>query len=682
MKKQIEIYVSVNGNDANKGTSNEPLRTPEAAQKAARAKRKEFPEAQITVLFAKGEYKTDGLKFTSEDSGTKDAPVVYRALDGEVVFNSGVTLDTGLFTPVADEMGERFSEDARKNILVFDLAKAGATKESIGPLCAIGGSDAGKYDDNTCGSNIEIFWNNERLRLARYPNEGFLNFKDVIDQGERNIDKRNPKGGTIVIDKDTAQRTKNWKELNKVWMTGYFGVDWSDSSSLIDGLDAETGILNMRYISHYGLEKGAEYYFYNIPEELDAPGEYYLDRDTLRLYVWPTSDPATAKVIISLSQNVMISAEKTDYITFEGLTFTGARNHCIEMRNCNGCTINNCTIHSVLGWAIKCSGRDNTVSDCEVFNTGKGGISLSGGDKRNFSKGNNRAINNYVHDWAKTFPMYNPGIEISGCGNLVAHNDIERSTHMAIYYDGADEIIEYNYINETVQQSNDAGAIYSGRDWTAYGCIVRYNIIRNTGNDHYRPVAIYWDDTESGQTAYGNIIDRSGAKGMLVGGGSDNTVVNNLLLDCKEYAILFDDRGRNGVIDGNWGPKGECTHFWRQLESVKLKESPWADRFPRLAMIRPDSLSGDDPLCPANPTGAFVKNNLIVYHGDSDVFRNGAGCLIEDSVVRFGRVENNPVFADRSECLVEGTFRLNERAKELLPEFVDIPFEKIGRYKT
>ncbi len=67
-----EIYVSPDGNDANRGTRSRPLRTFQAAQQAAR---KLTPRAPVTVWFRGGTYYLpDTVVFTERDSGTVRAP--------------------------------------------------------------------------------------------------------------------------------------------------------------------------------------------------------------------------------------------------------------------------------------------------------------------------------------------------------------------------------------------------------------------------------------------------------------------------------------------------------------------------------------------------------------------------------------------------------------------------------
>ena len=83
------------------------------------------------------------------------------------------------------------------------------------------------------------------------------------------------------------------------------------------------------------------------------------------------------------------------------------------------------------------------------------------------------------------------------------------------------------------RQTDDVGAIYTGRDWTGQGSMVVENTIYDVhGNGRHGASAIYLDDQASGITVTGNTIydvDR----GVLIGGGRDNRVVDNSIRDAR-----------------------------------------------------------------------------------------------------------------------------------------------------
>ena len=94
---------------------------------------------------------------------------------------------------------------------------------------------------------------------------------------------------------------------------------------------------------------------------------------------------------------------------------------------------------------------------------------------------------------------------------------------------------------------NDSSAIYTGRRWDEAGSVVRYNVLYNIGGDGYTPNGIYLDDGASGQTVYGNLVINCNGNGFLVGGGRNNDIRNNVMVNCKT-AFYYDSRSRDAVL--------------------------------------------------------------------------------------------------------------------------------------
>jgi hypothetical protein len=86
----VKLYVSLNGNDSNKGSVDRPFATLEAAQKAVReAKTREVNRPVEVIIRAGVYYLKQTLELLPEDSGTKEAPVTWRSAENERVILSG-----------------------------------------------------------------------------------------------------------------------------------------------------------------------------------------------------------------------------------------------------------------------------------------------------------------------------------------------------------------------------------------------------------------------------------------------------------------------------------------------------------------------------------------------------------------------------------------------------------------
>ncbi len=127
-------------------------------------------------------------------------------------------------------------------------------------------------------------------------------------------------------------------------------------------------------------------------------------------------------------------------------------------------------------------------------------------------------------------------------GDRISHNLIAKVPHMAIGFKGNDHLIEYNEIDSACYESNDAGAIYTGRNWTMRGNVIRYNYLHDiAGFEGKGCVGIYLDDAFSSAEITGNIF-KNVTRAMMIGGGRDNKVVNNIFIGCTP-SIHVDARG-------------------------------------------------------------------------------------------------------------------------------------------
>jgi len=692
-----DIYVATDGDDENEGTFERPLASIECARDRVRSviQNGNLPKGGLTVCIKAGEYHTPSLHFDSRDSGTPESPITYRAYgDGQVILNGGVVLKNQDFEPVNAEARARLPKESRDKVLQIDLTKYSLNADDWGKLYAIGAFNiAHKYDGDTVGPNMcELFFNDKRMTLARYPNgDNYFKIGDIIDMGEygefppQNYiegwkDLRNPRGATFKLDKDTNNRVKKWSSIKDTWIYGFFYWDWADASSPIKAVDTNESTLTTLYGSQYGFRKGAICYFYNVFEELDSPGEWYLDRDNGILYLYPPEDMAGAAINLSLSTESIINVKNADHLNFIGFDIKGTRADAVTI-NGNSCTVKHCRISNCAGNAIVIKGENNLARSNEICFMGKGGIMLNGGDRQTLKAGNNLADNNHIHHYGEIFKVYSAALSLSGVGNTCSHNEIHDAPHMAITYSGNDQLIEYNNIYHVVTQSGDAGAIYCGRDFTAYGCVVRYNAIYDIGSKEFKPDGIYFDDAQSGQTAYGNILVNIPKYGILIGGGRDINVSNNIIINCGS-AIHYDDRARQGALYNGWFSghvKDLDADMWKNLLSSPYKSEIWSERYPQLALVTHDFSDSDNPYFAVNPAFSKVENNIVMSKG-------GVIGYIAPSVYRYSFVSNNGVFSNAVNPgfvgLRDGNYSLKSDALALrkVESFKEIPFESIGRY--
>ena len=689
-----DFYISTRGSDDNIGTKDAPFLTIEKAIEAVRNTDKADKNG-ITVCIEAGEYCISSLEFTKADSGTRACPITYCAYNGEVVINGGKNLDSSLFSSVTDKAFlSRLSDDAKNNVVCTDLTRLGLTADDWGKLYPVGlYGTQGNYDGDTEGPTpCNLYFNGKPLVTARYPNEGFLNTVDIIREGQGQEsstsnhakmegweDLRNPETTIFTVDSDTAERLNSYASLRNVWLWTALIYEWADTTVPLKSFDYKTKAVEPAYVSKYGAVPGSTYYIFNVLEELDSEGEWYLDRESGMLYIYPPEKMEEAKITISLSTENLITITDAEYLCFEGLSIRGTRGNGMVI-NSNNVTVKNCLVSELSGSGIKIDGFFNSVLDCELSHIGGTAVDIKGGDREALKAGENRVENCLIHDFSEVSITEGQGVRLYGVGNICAHNEFYNAPQQAIFYGGNNNIIEYNNIHNVAFLSTDSSAIYTGRRWDEVGTVIRYNAIYNIGSGDYEPHGIYFDDGASGQTAYGNIIVNCNGNGFLIGGGRNNNIYNNILVNCDK-AFLYDSRSRNAVLD---------SEFWfeHSREGLdmhqKLLQSPWQSKvwknaYPYMADWTIDYSDTENPSFIPNPADSKVTGNIIVhYKGDIGE--------IEDSVYDFSDISGNRIyrFGDMKKLFVDaesGNYEIKdiEKIRASIPDFENVDFDKIGR---
>ena len=306
----VEYFVSPDGDDTGTGMPEQPFATLERAREAVReTKRSGLPAGGIAVTLKPGEYGRATLfSLSPDDSGEEGSPVVYRAeVPGTAVLYGGARLAG--FTRVQDEATlRRLPEQARGQVYQCDLRGQGITH--YGRLAVRG-----------CGQpasppTIELYFDGEPMTPARWPNEGFVSIEELLEPGQ--------KGKTPSVFRYGSPRHERWVDAEDPWLFGYFRWLWADGTLPVGSIDPESKTLTTAeaYDYHGGMDttQGIIYYAFNLLEEIDSPGEWYLNRDTGILYFWPPSDPSQATVEIGMLPTRMISLSHTSHVRIEGIT--------------------------------------------------------------------------------------------------------------------------------------------------------------------------------------------------------------------------------------------------------------------------------------------------------------------------------------------------------------------------
>lgn len=579
------------------------------AFEAARDKiRASAGQGEVHVLA--GDYFVD---HTIVLDGREPPGTIYKA-DPGVRWIGGVRLNH--WQPVKDRaVLQRLSPEARKHVRVHKVT-------TIGALQARG------FGRAHLPAHSELFFNGDRMTVARWPNTDFTRISESLD-ADAPDDGHGKRLGRLPFGfRYEGDRPAQWKPDENVWVHGYWSWDWADSYERITRLDSKTReIQTAPPHGTYGFRKGQRYHFLNVLEELDTPGEYYLDAKADRIYFWPPTASKTAEVFLSQLDTPVFHIRDARALTLDGFHVEATRGTALRIDGGAEVTLTNTRLKNIgnVGVIIE-GGRKHTISRCEIAHTGDSAIEVTGGDRATLTAAHHEISDCDIHHMGQWVRTYNPAAKVNGVGIRVAHNHIHDAPHAGIILTGNEHLLEFNNIHHLAMETGDVGAIYIGRDYTERGNVIRHNYIHELGGFGFGSMAVYLDDCSSGTTVYGNIFYKL-KFGAFVGGGRDNIINNNVFVACNP-AIRVDARG----ID----PSKVWQNMVYEMMKPKVLAAPhFIDKYPELRSVLPyfDKPGG------VPPEGNVIRGNLIA--GEGILYRGGAEKFVKD-------VEGNVTLPDSS----------------------------------
>ena len=589
------MVVSPAGDDRASGTAASPVATLDAALARVRASAQRGVGATIHLL--PGTYR---LSFTfelgPEDSGSPLAPLVIEGdAKGEVRLTGSraVTL-----APLAAADYPARVPPAARGRLWGAVLPATAWPDLPG-LVATG------FGRNLVPHGVELLFRRKVLPLAGWPEQGFATILAGAVTGIPSAFRMGVPGHLAA-----------WSQEPDLWVHGYWNQDWRDSYEHVQVLDPATGVIQLSAPGPIGSPvAGQRVRVLNALSELDQPGEWYLDRVSRRLYVWPPAPPSTGDAELTLLP-VLIRGRGVRNVVFRHLTLDGTRTTALSLQGVAGITITSCRFENIGGGAVDLVGTDSRIDQCVINETGEGGLYLTGGNRTTLAPGNLLATGNHISRVNRWGRCYRPAIQLNGVGNRAEENQIEDLSHTAILFYGNDHHIACNRILRVCQEAGDAGAIYSGQDWTARGTVIEANRVEEVGASPPlpKPVAgIYLDDQLSGTVVRNNRLQQM-AIGVLVGGGRDNLIQGNGFDRCRT-ALFLDGRGL--TWQKNW--LADAGSPLRKKLGVVPFQGPVFRKYPGLAEVLTDR--------PGAPLGNRITGNRSVGPFVMDILPEAAALV-------------------------------------------------------
>lgn len=500
---QSAIYVSENGGDKNAGTKSQPLASLQAAIELARN------SSIKKILVTEGNYYNVSVKLAEEDSGIH--------ISGEAGKN--VRLFGGIFIENWEKNGPWFEAQIPDSIL---------------PTL-----------------DFRILIVNDTLRQrARLPELGAYTHKNIWPH-----EWQSSQGGWSKVPTKDELTTLyynpadigSWLDVKNAELTVFHA--WDDSYVAISEIDTVKHILKFANeathppgaFASWAGEKTHQYILWNIKEGMAKPGQWYVDRSKRKIVYWPFphENVSTLKTMIPTQNHLFRIEKNTSGITLENLELscvgapisnTGYATYNIigalvadQVKNL---TLKNIQVENVAGWALKLTGSDISISDCEFSATGAGGI---------FFKGDHIRVERCgIHDLGKLY-FGAVGIMGEGLNNLISHCELYNIPYCAINGLGKKSIAEYNLIYDFKQMMVDGGAIYIyGGDSTVY----RNNAVFFKKGNKTEGLSYYFDEL-----SVNCIMEKNLAINTLVPVhhhmASDLTIRDNIFIDEEIQKISY-----------------------------------------------------------------------------------------------------------------------------------------------
>ena len=691
------FHVSPYGSDENPGTFCDPFETIAYALSQVEALCQDAKDAGVVVYLHEGVYKIDStLNITGEMSGSKEFPFFIAAYGGgEVTITSSDAFYADDFRPVTGAMRAMLPEAARDKVRVLNLWEHGITDINEIPS-----------GEGIMGTGIYVYWNDSSMTLARYPNFENIAVGTVYDVGP--ITVRENAASHLPAEEDDGRgfefvlldnRPMEWTRTEGILMNGFFAFEWNPGQyrvrEFIENADANS--VRTYDTAKWGARTnlGNVYYFFNVFEELDIPGEWYLDRDTGNLYIYPFDDFDTAAIYIATAGIDLINVSGAKHVYFDGLTLTANSGKGFEITESENIVIQNCYISLMGDEGVRLMGSTYSgITSSIIYNTNKAGVRFGGNGhlsaqlipSRNFLQ--NSIITRQGNN------VQEPGYVDGDMGDIVSHNLFQGFAAFAVRPTGNESIIEYNEIQAAPYEVHDMGSIYAG-GMNSPLHINRYNYIHSMSATEKAGNAMYYDAFGSGFVVYGNIMDQH-ATGFYSHGGRNNIVVGNIISNRTNDRALAIMNSNNYFDAGNREWFADIRNLVAQLpDEASDPDSPYSLRYPMISEYvlrfnRWDAATNygatgrnanEEWL--RRPSGNYVKNNISWNHGEMRVSSSGASTSIVANNAATNGEESDPYVDYENRDLnidLEGPVFSNRQYTNVLDydSFETLPFDKMG----
>ena len=348
----------------------------------------------------------------------------------------------------------------------------------------------------------------------------------------------------------------------------------------IDSVDPSRCEVRVSGETHADLRAGDRYFVENVPAELDAPGEWYLDVAEGALSVI-SDTPLDDMVVVAPSVCSLVrfegngtGDEAVRHISFSGLTFRftdmtlddGCAGYGMGTKGvfhwvgASDCSIEECRFENCGRYALaSVAGARNRFLRCMVADSAQGGVLIIDSD--------HCQVADCTMERLGAVYKHVAGVVLTGArasDNVVEHNEIRDSARYGITCKNAGfrNRIEANALYRASTETYDTGGIeVTQQNRTQRSdSLIRGNLVVDVIGysctfdvPSYLSWGIYLDSFAGGYTVESNITVRS-SHGFMIQGGQGNAVRNNIFVGGDTMPFIFANfagNSRENVFERN-----------------------------------------------------------------------------------------------------------------------------------
>jgi parallel beta-helix repeat protein len=525
-----EYFVAPHGDDGGPGTREKPFASICRARDRIREIKRGGPlKEPVTIVVCAGTYYlTEPLVLAPEDSGTSDCPITYMAAPSEDVLLSGGEMIAG---PWRSENGQVFCTD------LPEIRDSGVPWEQYKK------AERERQPLPKRWHFRQLFVNDQWQVRARFPN---------ADAKDPYLYAPSPTTEPFMpAPKGSARSVWGTSPDAQIWAN----IDWNGYNLICDITSVDSAADRIHVFDPTGrwrvsgdpdpkraYDKPDWFYVEGIRDELDEPGEWYLDPVAGRLWYWSPDGTMKGKTVVAprLDAVIVLSGDPkagthVDHVRFRNLKVAHTRyslghpeprvsiDGAVIFRNARHCRIENCEIYNVGGNAIwlQYDCQDNTISGNYLHDLGSAGVQTTGArlawmqdesvlnpDRATwkYSPLGTVVTHNRIQNCSRIY-VYGPGVFIDSAPMrlrykkhaYIAHNEIDDVGKKAVFLftNVGQTVVEYNQAKRCGWRVRDTGVYYTVCNNDENGDQLYF--LNNAGTD----ISARFDGRYGGRCTYG-----------------------------------------------------------------------------------------------------------------------------------------------------------------------------------